>query len=544
MKNTAVPSFRLNHYFRQARRLGLTVTFWLLINALANTAYGVALGRALTALGQHATGTFLTWLGITTAALTVYAAQRYFEPVAEMRANEQMALAIRRDLTTRLAHTNTTQFHAHPVPDYTSWLTNDLTTITEYGFENSWLALEQALNVVFAGVTLLHYHWSLFVAVLALTGLMLLVPKAFVGKMNGANAAVSQANARLTTVVTDLLNGFDQLFMLNQTRHLPAQTTAESRHLLSKRVAYAKASSQFYAVNIAVNFFCQLVILALTGWLYFQGKIPLGVFSTSQILSGTIFSSLTGLTENLAERQTAQPLLDKFAALPTADFAAGQPLTSLKTALTLEQVGFAYPGHPTTLNQLTYQFTAGGRYAIVGPSGVGKSTLLALLAGKLTPTAGTISFDGQNLANIAPTALHQQVAVVDQQPLLFNRSLRFNLTLDATDSGADLGPVLAATGLDPLVASLPEGLDTVIDYASANLSGGQRQRIALARALLAKRSVLLLDEATANLDPASVQAITKTVLTWPNVTVIMVTHHLTEALAAQLDGILTLTPQQ
>lgn len=137
MKNTAVSSFRLNHYFRQAWRLGLTVTFWLLINALANTAYGVALGRALTALGQHATGTFLTWLGITTVALTVYAAQRYFEPVAEMRVNEQMALDIRRDLTTRLAHTNTTQFHAHSVPDYTSWLTNDLTTITEYGFENS-----------------------------------------------------------------------------------------------------------------------------------------------------------------------------------------------------------------------------------------------------------------------------------------------------------------------------------------------------------------------------------------------------------------------
>lgn len=346
MKYTAVSSFRLNHYFRQSWRLGLTVTFWLLINALANTAYGVALGRALTALGQHATGTFLTWLGITTVTLTVYAAQRYFEPVAEMRANEQMALDIRRDLTTRLSHTNTTQFHAHPVPDYTSWLTNDLTTITEYGFENSWLALEQALNVVFAGVTLLHYHWSLFVAVLALTGLMLLVPKAFVGKMNAANTAVSQANARLTTVVTDLLNGFDQLFMLNQTRHLPGQTTAESRHLLSKRVAYAKASSRFYAVNIAVNFFCQLVILALTGWLYFQGKIPLGVFSTSQILSGTIFSSLTGLTENLAERQTAQPLLDKFAALPTAELVAGQPLTPLQTALTLDQVSFAYQNHP------------------------------------------------------------------------------------------------------------------------------------------------------------------------------------------------------
>ncbi|MFD1392453.1 ATP-binding cassette domain-containing protein, partial [Lacticaseibacillus jixianensis] len=373
-----------------------------------------------------------------------------------------------------------------------------------------------------------------------LANLLHLHCKSVTKKMNAANAAVSTANGRLTTVATDLLNGFGQLLMLNQTPRLTTGVQRAGKVRAEKRVAYAKASNLFYSVNQGAVSACMLAVLGLTGYLYLQGKVPLGVFSTSESLAGAIFSSVMGMTENLAERKTVQPLLDKYQAVPITDDTAGQPVAPLRQALTLDRVDFRYPdANRSTLAAVSYAFRAGGHYAITGPSGIGKSTLLKLIDGSLTPINGQISFDGLPLTAIAPRSLHEQIAVVDQQPLLFNTTLRDNLLLGQQATTSQITAVLAQVGLSAFVASLPEGLATKVDFASTNLSGGQRQRVAIARALLANRSVLLLDEATASLDPASAAAIDELVLNLP-LTVISVTHHLTAATAKRLDGILTL----
>lgn len=531
---------RLNQYFLRHWRMGLLVSALLIAGTVLNTAYTITLGNILTALGRRSASGTLMWLVATAIVLTLFSLQHYLEPVVEMAVNEAMGLSVRRDITARLARTSAEQFHQQPVPEYVSWLTNDLSTINDYGFENTWMAAGQALQVVIGGAVLLHYNWSLTVLVLALSLLMLLVPRFFTKKMNAANAAVSTANGRLTTIATDLLNGFGQLLMLNQTPRLTAGVQQAGNGRAEKRVAYAKASNLFYSVNHGAVSACMLAVLGLTGYLYLQGKVPLGVFSTSESLAGAIFSSVMGLTENLAERQTVQPLLDKYQAVPITDDTAGQPVAPLHQALTLDRIGFRYPdaGQPT-LADVSYAFRAGGHYAITGPSGIGKSTLLSLMAGNLMPTDGQITFDGLPLTAIAPRSLHEQIAVVDQQPLLFNTTLRDNLLLGQPATASQITAVLDQVGLTNFVATLPEGLDTKVDFASTNLSGGQKQRVAIARALLANRSVLLLDKATASLDPASAAAIDELVLSLP-LTVISVTHHLTAATAKRLDGNLTL----
>lgn len=531
---------RLNQYFLRHWRMGLLVSALLIAGTVLNTAYTITLGNILTALGQRSASGTLMWLAATAIVMALFALQRYLEPVVEMAVNEAMGLSVRRDITARLASTSAEQFHQQPIPEYVSWLTNDLATINDYGFENTWMAAGQALQVIIGGAVLLHYNWSLTVLVFALSLLMLLIPRFFTKKMNAANAAVSTANGRLTTVETDLLNGFGQLLMLNQTPRLTAGVHQAGKVRAEKRVAYAKASNLFYSVNQSAVSACMLAVLGLTGYLYLQGKVPLGTFSTSESLAGAIFSSMMGMTENLAERQTVQPLLDKYQAVPTTDETAGQPVAPLRQALTLDCVSFSYQdANRPTLVEVSYVFRAGGHYTITGPSGIGKSTLLKLIDGSLTPTNGRIAFDGQPLAAIAPRSLHEQIAVVDQQPLLFNTTLRDNLLLGQQATASQITAVLAQVGLTAFVASLPKGLDTKVDFASANLSGGQKQRVAIGRALLANRSVLLLDEATASLDPASAAAIDELVLSLP-LTVISVTHHLIPATAKRLDGILTL----
>ncbi|WP_179394318.1 ABC transporter ATP-binding protein [Lacticaseibacillus absianus] len=532
----------LTQLLRRHWRLSLIASFWVTLGSAMNVLYTVTTGNVLTALGRRQATGFWTWIGITLLVLVGFAMMIYGRQVSQTRANEQMAQDLRTAITQRLGQTTPRDFHQQPVPTYLSWLTNDLNTIGELGFGNFWMALSQVLDVGLATLTLWHYHYLLALAGLALTGVMLLVPRPLTPPMNATNLAASRASEALTTLLADVLNGFDQLFLLNRTTRMHDAAASASAHLRHRRVEYAQATGRMFAVTNGASFLCSLSVLALSGWLFLHHQVPLGVFVTAQQLAGTMFSSLTGLAANVAEIKTTAPLFAKFQAVPVGAPETGQPAAPLRIALTVSDLGFTYPGATEPVMQhFAATFKAGGHYAIVGSSGSGKSTLLSFLAGMRQPDHGTLTYDGVPLAALAPTSLHTQLAVVDQTPLLFNTSLEDNLTLGRSVPPARLAAVLRQVGLDTLVATWPDGLATQLSFGATNLSGGQKQRIVLARALLRDPSVLLLDEATANLDRASAAAINAVLLALPDTTVIMVTHHLTPALEAQLDGVVQLT---
>jgi ABC-type multidrug transport system fused ATPase/permease subunit len=155
----------------------------------------------------------------------------------------------------------------------------------------------------------------------------------------------------------------------------------------------------------------------------------------------------------------------------------------------------------------------GRRIVVLGESGSGKSTLLAVLLGFLTPTAGTITIDGIDAAELDPDELRTQFAWCDQRAHLFDSSLAENvrLALPAADNER-ITAALTAAGAGAWLAALPEGLDTRVGEHGQAVSGGERQRIALARAVLADRPVLLADEPAAHLDPATADAVTGFIL--------------------------------
>jgi thiol reductant ABC exporter CydD subunit len=158
---------------------------------------------------------------------------------------------------------------------------------------------------------------------------------------------------------------------------------------------------------------------------------------------------------------------------------------------------------------------AGGRVALTGPSGAGKSTVLAALLRFVEPGAGTLAFDGRPVADFSVAEWRALFAWLPQRPHLFHASLAENLRLGAPDApdGA-LGEVLGAVGLHALVATLPNGLATVVGHDGLTLSAGERQRVALARALLCPAPVLLLDEPTASLDPPTVARLAPALEPW------------------------------
>ena len=172
--------------------------------------------------------------------------------------------------------------------------------------------------------------------------------------------------------------------------------------------------------------------------------------------------------------------------------------------MAFEQVSFAYPGGPAILSDVSFVARPGTVTALVGATGAGKSTAMHMLQRLWDPQHGGIIIDGQDLRDVSLDSLRDNIGVVFQESLLFNRSIRENLLVgrpDATDAQVEHACRLAEA--HDFIIRQPQGYDTLVGERGATLSGGQRQRLAIARALLKDAPILILDEATSALDAAT-----------------------------------------
>jgi ATP-binding cassette, subfamily B, bacterial len=213
-------------------------------------------------------------------------------------------------------------------------------------------------------------------------------------------------------------------------------------------------------------------------------------------------------TANTMQRASAgaQRVFDVLDRRPDiVDRPSAQPLASRpKGRLTFENVSFSYREGSPVLDGFTFEASPGAKIALVGPSGVGKSTLASLLVRFYDPTSGAIRLDGVDLRDIRLEALRRQIAIVLQEPVLFAASIRENIAYGNTEASFDeIIEAAKAAGAHDFVRALPEGYETAVGERGAFLSGGQRQRISIARAFLKDAPVLILDEPTSALDAAT-----------------------------------------
>lgn len=206
----------------------------------------------------------------------------------------------------------------------------------------------------------------------------------------------------------------------------------------------------------------------------------------------------------------------------------------------LKDVGFTYEDEEDqsmTLHHVNMELHKNGKYLIVGPSGGGKSTLLKLLRKYYDASEGTITLDGKPLADIKKEDYFSMIANVEQQVFIFEDTLRNNITLYKEFTEEEIQEAIQVAGLTGFVEKLPEGLNTMIYDNGKNISGGERSRVVIARAMLAKASILFMDEAFAALDMERAKEIEQTILNLKNITVINVSHVIFKETKAQYDKV-------
>src|SRR5215470_1800839 len=252
-----------------------------------------------------------------------------------------------------------------------------------------------------------------------------------------------------------------------------------------------------------------LAVLTAGGLLAIHGRLDAAILPVMTLLAVSAFVPVWEIAQ--VGRQLADTLgaTRRFHAIETAPVAVqdgpGVSATRRGPALEMAHVTFTYPGraHPA-LDDVQLVIPAGGTVALVGPSGAGKTTIAHLFLRFWDPDKGVVRLDGHDLRDYRLDELRRRVALVEQDTYLFNDTLRNNVRLARPGAGAaEIDTAIERAALADFVASLPDGLDTVVGERGTRLSGGQRQRVAIARAFLKDAPILILDEATSHLDAVS-----------------------------------------
>jgi ATP-binding cassette, subfamily B, bacterial len=252
-----------------------------------------------------------------------------------------------------------------------------------------------------------------------------------------------------------------------------------------------------------------MATLAASAWLIDAGRLTVGEAVAFGLLVGRLFEPIHMVAELVDVVQAAASSLLRILGVIAStgeDLAAGGQLRFTPKAgeVRMEKVRFRYGEGPWVLDGLDLNIAPGETVALVGPSGAGKSTLAKVLVGLQQPASGAVQVDGQVVAEMEPSSLRSAVCLVPQEGYLFSGPIAENIRLARPDATrAEVEAVCAELGILDRFRALPEGLDTLVGSSGSAVSAGERQLVAMARALLADPTVLILDEATSNLDPAT-----------------------------------------
>jgi ATP-binding cassette subfamily B protein len=271
----------------------------------------------------------------------------------------------------------------------------------------------------------------------------------------------------------------------------------------------ARISAIYGPSTQLISFIAQAVLLGVGGRMVAQGSLQVGELIAFFLYLNRFFAPIQLLTQQYSTLQQGQASLTKLRELLAEAPSAPEPpnagvLAPIRGQLTLRHVSFGYSPDRLVLHDVDLQIEPGQMVAFVGPTGAGKSTIAKLVSRFYDPVAGQVLIDGQPIDAITLDSLRRQVGVVPQEPFLFSGTVRENLAFgrpSATD--AELLAAVRRLGAQGILDRLPDGLDTIVQERGQSLSSGERQLIALIRAFIANPRVLVLDEATSNMDGRS-----------------------------------------
>ena len=510
---------RLGRYLGHDRRRLLLTLLLLVPVALAGALQPLLVGQAISVLLGEAS---LPWLHDLPAAaairllvsclLVTIVVRMGLQGVQtfNIQAVGQRLTARIRDELFRHSLSLSLRFHdGMPVGKLLTRLTSDVDALAEVFASGAVGVLGDLVSLLVIAASMLFFEWRLGLLLLLTQVPVTLVVLWLQGRYRKANYRVREELSQLNADFQENLQGLEvvQMFRreaVNGSRF--ARTGSAYRSAVNGTIFFDSSISAFLEW---VAFCAVALVIALGGWMVTGAAMGLGTLTTFILYAQKLFDPLRQLAERFTQIQGGLTAVERIGELleqplEIVESRDAVPLGSNGSGeVVFENVSFSYRPDEPILSDLSFRIAPGEHVALVGPTGSGKTTVIRLLCRLYEPQRGRILLDGLDIRQLPIADLRRQLGVVLQDTFLFSGNVADNLRLNADISDRTLATVCRDLGLESLLARLPNGLHTELRERGGNLSSGERQLLAVARVAIREPAVLVMDEATAFMDPAT-----------------------------------------
>ena len=426
---------------------------------------------------------------------------QYYGHVMGVRMQAQM----RSDMFRHLERLPYTFYDSHETGKIMSRMTSDLMDVSELAHHGPENLLISSISVILSFIYLSTINIWLTLIIFACVPFLVLIAAGLRKRMRNAFMESRVSTAQINASLESSISGIRVTKAFTNAEKEEEKFEEGNKMFVSARRKAYRAMGQFHSMTSFITDIFNVIILIAGGLFLYDGQIQLGDYSAFVVSVNLFISPVMTLINFMEQYQTGVTGFERFVEImdekPETDAPGAVDADTLRGDIEFRQVTYGYEDGAPVLDKLSLTVRAGETYALVGPSGGGKTTICHLIPHFYDCEDGEIFLDGQELRTLTRASVRRNIGIVQQDVYLFNASIRDNILygrLDATEEEVILAAKRA--NIHDYILSLPDGYDTVIGERGVKLSGGQRQRLSIARVFLKDPPILILDEATSALD--------------------------------------------
>ncbi|AUN09603.1 ABC transporter permease [Clostridium botulinum] len=435
---------------------------------------------------------------------------------------------------------NYKDFNSKNTADYISVLTNDMKLIEENYVVPLLLILQYSVMFGVTVILLLYLSPLVTLGIFISMLLIFIVPSIFGKTLENKQLELSNRLSFFTSKLKDIFLGYNVIRSYNLRDNTTKEFQEENNNLANAKFTADKIFVINESLSQILGLGTQFVAIFLSAYLVIKGELTMGMLIAIVQLSATFVQPVIMIMSNVPKLNSVKPIIkriDDFSNYEDTDF-VGKDKPYFNSNLEISNLYFNYGNERPAIDNISLRIDRNKKYAIVGGSGCGKSTLVKLMLGYYSDFNGDIKFDGNSIKNLDIEQLNKMISIIHQNVYMFDKTIKDNICLYKEFSKEQINNVLNLSGANKFIEETTNGLNYLVGENGSNLSGGQRQRIAIARALIQQTPILVLDEGTSAIDMQTAYDIESKLLSVENLTLITITHKMSEELLSLYDEII------
>jgi ATP-binding cassette subfamily B protein len=448
---------------------------------------------------------------------------------------QRMLFSLRNSLFNKIQELPVDFFNQNKVGDLISRINNDTDKVNQFFSQSLMQFIGSIITMIGAGIFLLSINFIIGLAALSPALLVWIFTKTVTPWVKRRNAESMKSTGMLSAEIQESLANFKVIIAFDRRDYFRKRFEAANKNNYTQSVKAGVANNILTPVYTLAANIGQLIVLSFGIYLIIKGYFSIGLLISFIAYISNFYNPLRQLAALWANFQVAMAGWDRISQILSLEsnlnVVQDQNCETSTSYISFRNVSFRYPNGKEVLRKVSFDLERGKTYAFVGPTGGGKTTTASLIARLYDATKGTILLDGKDIRSYQPEERSRKIGFILQEPYLFTGTVRDNILYGNSEykdfSNNQLSEVITNAGLESLLKRFDYGLDTPIQTTGDGISLGQKQLIAFMRAVLRKPEILILDEATANIDTLTEQLLDEILKKLPkSITLVIIAHRL------------------